>query len=248
MSRKYFVLCEDDCKFEGMTKEQILAAIAEATGNTPQGIDEAFISQIVNQNNGSSLKIWMGTRAEYNALTEKDAGTVYHITDDKTPQEAWNKAAAAEATAQAAEEIATGAETKVNNAMPKAGGDFEGAVNIPTMICLVGDSWNAFTWKSTDEKTRGSVMISNNNRIHFNQQQTGSEFEERYQLPELTTGLTADAWYNIITSKGGIFTGTARARHDKRTITYSPGELVNISIRDSGGTAVETGFLLMYRK
>ena len=108
MDRKYYVLCQDDCKFEGMTKEQTIAAIAEATGAVPQNIDEAFISQIVNQN-GGSLRLWQGTRAEYNALPEKDAGTIYHITDDKTGQEAWNKAAEAEATAQAAEEIAIGA-------------------------------------------------------------------------------------------------------------------------------------------
>lgn len=92
MRRKYYVICEDDCKVEGMTKEQTIAAIAEATGNVPQSIDEAFISQLVNQKDGSSVKVWKGTRAEYNALTEKDAGTIYHITDDKTGQDAYNLA------------------------------------------------------------------------------------------------------------------------------------------------------------
>ena len=47
---------------------------------------------------------------------------------------------------------------------------------------------------------------------------------------------------------GDTFTGTVKARSDTREITYSPGELVNISIRNSSGNAVSTRFLLMIRK
>lgn len=42
----YFVISSDDCKYESMTKEQIYAAIASATGNTPTGVDDGFISKI----------------------------------------------------------------------------------------------------------------------------------------------------------------------------------------------------------
>lgn len=42
--RNYWVLCDDGCKFPAMTAEQVLAAIAEATGNTVTDIDSAFIT------------------------------------------------------------------------------------------------------------------------------------------------------------------------------------------------------------
>ena len=48
--RNYYVLCDDNCRFESMTKEQIIAAIAEATGHTPEDIDAAFITRIKEQN------------------------------------------------------------------------------------------------------------------------------------------------------------------------------------------------------
>lgn len=79
---KYFVLCKNNCKYEGMTKEQIIAAIAEATGATPTNIDDAFITKIKDQNKGGVIKVWRGTTAEYNAIAEKDTDTVYIKTDD----------------------------------------------------------------------------------------------------------------------------------------------------------------------
>lgn len=110
---KHFVICENDCKIEGMTKEQIIAAIAEATGNTPTLAGDAFITQIVNQN-GGNLKLWRGTNAQYNAI-EHEADTYYIITDSKTADEAYNKALEAEAAARSID------------AMPKSGGTFTGA-------------------------------------------------------------------------------------------------------------------------
>lgn len=79
-----YVFDEKSCKLEGMTKEQIIAAIAEATGETPQSIDTAFITMIKESNRQHSLHIWRGTQAEYNALTTIDADTFYIITDDST--------------------------------------------------------------------------------------------------------------------------------------------------------------------
>ena len=67
--RKFYVYCDDDCKFESMTKEQIIAAIAEATGNTPTEIDNAFITKIKEMNAGKSVMFWVGTEAEFNALS-----------------------------------------------------------------------------------------------------------------------------------------------------------------------------------
>lgn len=83
--REYFVLCKDNCKFPAMTKEQALAAIAEATGKTPTDIDAAFISKIKEINKGETVQIWIGATAEYNALVangEKRSDVIYIKTDD----------------------------------------------------------------------------------------------------------------------------------------------------------------------
>lgn len=83
--RKYFVFCEDNCKFESMTKEQIIAAIVEATGNAPTDIDSAFITKIKEQNKNKDTKFWTGTRSEYNAIVAsgaKDPYTIYIVSTD----------------------------------------------------------------------------------------------------------------------------------------------------------------------
>lgn len=77
----YFVRCSDDCLAEGMTKEQIFAAIAEATGNTPTGIDEAFITKVKESNANGEISFWIGTEAEYNALGI-DADVMYIRVDE----------------------------------------------------------------------------------------------------------------------------------------------------------------------
>lgn len=64
--RNYYVFCDDNCRFPAMTAEQVLEAIAAATGNTATPVDDAFITKIKEQNKGGELKFWKGTRAEYN--------------------------------------------------------------------------------------------------------------------------------------------------------------------------------------
>lgn len=78
--RNYYVICDDNCKFPAMTAEQVLAAIAEATGNTPTSVDDAFITKIREQNANNDLKFWVGTQAAYNALTPEN-NVLYIITD-----------------------------------------------------------------------------------------------------------------------------------------------------------------------
>lgn len=79
--RKTYVICDDGCKFEAMTKEEILAAIAEATGKTLLDVDGAFITMIKEQNAGNAVKVWVGTQDEYNALQDKDPNTLYFYGD-----------------------------------------------------------------------------------------------------------------------------------------------------------------------
>lgn len=114
---KHFVIGENDCFIEGMTKEEIYAAIAETTGNTPTGVDSAFITKLVNQN-GGTLKLWRGTTAEYNALETKDADTIYVRTDAVTAEEAYNRAFIAETQANAAMALADNIASDGRAAMP----------------------------------------------------------------------------------------------------------------------------------
>lgn len=81
--RKYYVLCGSNCKFESMTKEQILTAIQQAvsTGEI-KDVDAGFITTIKEQNRGNAITLWKGTQAEYNAIVEKSDDCFYIITDD----------------------------------------------------------------------------------------------------------------------------------------------------------------------
>lgn len=68
---------------ETMTTEQILAAIERAitTGEVTDDF-KAFIEMIKEQNKGVGLKFWLGTTAEFKALSETEADTVYLLTDN----------------------------------------------------------------------------------------------------------------------------------------------------------------------
>ena len=66
---KYYVVCDDDCRYEGMTSEQILTAIQQAL---EQGYvsdpDAAVISKLREIKAGGAAQVWIGTEAEFNAL------------------------------------------------------------------------------------------------------------------------------------------------------------------------------------
>jgi hypothetical protein len=81
--KKYFCFCSSNCKYETMTKEQIMAAIAQATGVTDVDPDAGFISK-VKETNGRYVTFWVGSRAQYNALQVKEENCLYIITDDTT--------------------------------------------------------------------------------------------------------------------------------------------------------------------
>lgn len=86
--RRYFVMCESNCKFESMTKEQILTAIEQAvsTGEITD-VDSGFVTKLKEQNRNVGLKFWVGTEAEYNALSTPPADTFCIITDDDLREE-----------------------------------------------------------------------------------------------------------------------------------------------------------------
>lgn len=85
--KKYYCYCESNCRYETMTKEQILAAIAQAAaGGLVFDAEAAIVSKIKNMNTGGALTLWVGTQAQYNALTSVDPNCVYIKTDDAWQQ------------------------------------------------------------------------------------------------------------------------------------------------------------------
>lgn len=77
------VFCTDEGKnyLPTMTKEQILTAITQAVSSgTIQDVDTGFVTTIVDQNTNKPVKLWVGTEAQFNALTEKDDDTLYIYT------------------------------------------------------------------------------------------------------------------------------------------------------------------------
>ena len=80
-----YVICDQNCKFEGMTKEQILTAIVQAVENGTIGdIDTGFITTIKTIN-GTPLKFFVGEQAAYDALTDEEKNNLFAIiTNDTT--------------------------------------------------------------------------------------------------------------------------------------------------------------------
>ena len=110
--KKYYCFCGSNCKYETMTKEQILAAIAQAVATGSVGdVDTGFVSTIKEKNGGRGVTFWVGTQAQYNALASKEENCMYILTDDTTStdllrtvnQMAQDCSAAAKAAADAAQ-------------------------------------------------------------------------------------------------------------------------------------------------
>lgn len=66
----FYCVCDDDCRYETMTKEQILTAIEEALeqGHVSDP-DGAVFSKIKETRANEAVQIWVGTEAEYNAIS-----------------------------------------------------------------------------------------------------------------------------------------------------------------------------------
>lgn len=92
MSAKYYVLCDNNCKYEGMTKEQILTAIMQAVSTgTITDVDAGFVTTLKTID-GKALRFFWGTRAEYDKLpAAQKEGLFALITDDTTAQDLLEK-------------------------------------------------------------------------------------------------------------------------------------------------------------
>lgn len=84
MSETVNVRGASDSLYEGMTKEDIITAIEQATGGDIGDLDTGFITIWKEQNAGIGIKLWVGTTAQYEALDPKPTNTIYIKTDDST--------------------------------------------------------------------------------------------------------------------------------------------------------------------
>ena len=87
MSETVNVRGTSDSLFEGMTKEQIITAIEQATGGIVGNLDDGYITIWKEQNAGIGVKLWVGTTAQYNALEEVLPNILYIRTDDSTVED-----------------------------------------------------------------------------------------------------------------------------------------------------------------
>ena len=82
---KVYVLCDANCKWEGMTKEQILTAITQAVNEGTVGDCDTGFVQTIKTINGQPLKFFVGEQSEYEALTDLDKDNLFAIiTNDAT--------------------------------------------------------------------------------------------------------------------------------------------------------------------
>lgn len=65
--------------FDTLTQTQRNSLRGPAGPAGPRGADGAPGQNIVNQNGGQPMKYWAGTRSQYDAISNKDANTIYDI-------------------------------------------------------------------------------------------------------------------------------------------------------------------------
>lgn len=79
----FYVVSDDKCFYEGMTKEQILTAITQAISTHQiSDVDTGFVTTLKEANQNKPMSFWVGTTAEYNAIEEKLDDCIYLLTDD----------------------------------------------------------------------------------------------------------------------------------------------------------------------
>lgn len=92
----FYCVCDDDCRYETMTKEQILTAIEQAVENGyVSDPDNAVFSKIKEIRANAETRVWVGTEAQFNAITPAPTvgkavvrvgtnGVLYLCSDDTT--------------------------------------------------------------------------------------------------------------------------------------------------------------------
>lgn len=90
--KKYYCYCDSNCKYETLTKEQILTAIQQAVvGQQIIDPDGGVISKVRELHTGDHVTFWVGSRAEYNALQGNVERNCIYIINDDTSGDDLNK-------------------------------------------------------------------------------------------------------------------------------------------------------------
>lgn len=143
--KKYYCFCGSNCKYETMTKEQILAAIAQAVATGSVGdCDTGFITKVKETNNGGYVTFWVGTQAQYNALETHEKGCMYIFTDGTTDADIAAALTQAIETAEQAEIAAAQAERTAAEQAERTAAEIAGIDNrIVALENLLGnvDRW-----------------------------------------------------------------------------------------------------------
>lgn len=174
-NRKYYVICANNCKFEGMTKEQILTAISQAVGTgSIQDVDTGFVTRLVEQNKGVALYFWVGTQAEYNAIEEKADDCFYIITDDTAKADIEAAIAAVSDRVEIIENRKFGAVLYTSNAYANEGDTIEFDASKYTLFAItlktMTSSCVIFCGKANN--TAGQSYKLNGNNVVFSSDKT----------------------------------------------------------------------------
>lgn len=196
---KVFALDEGKNAYETLTREQITSAIMQAVNEGTIGdLDAGFITKIQEMNKQGLLRFWIGTMAEFNALEEKDADTLYLFSDDPTVDDIEEAIAAVENDLEGYKEIndlqvayCKGQISNLNTrvtALEKGSrvtvypnlaiewGAAEVSVEAPEGLDLLSDHWTAVIRMSAEETTGGTAsdgVISIHEEIDYNAAQSG---------------------------------------------------------------------------
>lgn len=103
-----YAICDNNCRYETLTREQILTAIMQAVNEGTIGdIDAGFITT-VKTINGRKLKLFVGSQSEYETLTDDDKQNLFAVITNDTTKEGIN------AVLDGLESDLDGLETKIN--------------------------------------------------------------------------------------------------------------------------------------
>lgn len=86
-----YVICDNNCKYESLTKEQILTAITQAIESGTVGdINTGFVTTIKTIT-GAPLRFFVGSQAEYAELSTEDRENLFAIITNDTEKESIEK-------------------------------------------------------------------------------------------------------------------------------------------------------------
>lgn len=97
--KTYYCYCDDHCKYATFTAEQIVGLLEYVIENNALPSDLivdgtidssaqiSAVNSIIEQNHNKSLKIWVGTQAEYDAYTGDKTNLFAIVSDDNTKEE-----------------------------------------------------------------------------------------------------------------------------------------------------------------